>query len=97
MFELISLGVGAAAAAVSAVVGYTQTRGFVRRKLAFVDAVQKTPVPFLAGIGAAVVAMPVVALIPFVGGGTVLAFGVAVGAGVSSGVKDIRERRFLAR
>jgi hypothetical protein len=97
MFELVTFGIGAAVAAVSAVVGYTQSRGFVRSKLAFVDAVQKAPVPFLAGLGAAVVASPVAAVLPLIGGGTVLVFGVAVGAGVASGVKDIRERRFLAR
>jgi hypothetical protein len=88
---LISL----AAASAAAFFGYTQSRLFVRRKLRFVEAVQKGGIPILAGLAATLVAAPVVGIIPLVGGGVALAFGLSVGAGVASGVRDIRERRYL--
>ncbi|MDB4949675.1 MAG: hypothetical protein JWM27_2324 [Gemmatimonadetes bacterium] len=86
---LISL----AAAGASAFFGYTSTRGFVRRKLRFVEAVQKAGVPILAGIAATVAAAPVVGILPFVGAGVAIVFGASVGVGVASGVRDIRENR----
>jgi len=43
-----------------------------------------------AGLGAAMLASPVVALLPLVGGGTALAFGLSVGVGVVNGQRDIR-------
>ena len=88
MFELIGLVATVAVAAV----GYLQSRAFVRRRLAYVDAVQKPVTPVLAGAAAWLVAVPVVGILPFVGGITALAFGVSVGTGVASGVKDIRRR-----
>lgn len=92
MFELI----GFAATIAAAAFGYIQTRGFVRRRLAYVEAVHTGPAPILAGLGAAVIAMPLVALLPLVGGGTALLFGAGVGAGVASGSKDARRRRLGA-
>ncbi|HEY0020784.1 MAG TPA: hypothetical protein VGC13_31075 [Longimicrobium sp.] len=76
--------------------GYLQTRGFVRRKLAYVDAVHTGVAPVLAGAAAALVAMPVVGLLPLVGGGTALLFGAAVGLGVKAGARDTRSRRLVA-
>lgn len=76
--------------------GYLQTRGFVRRKLAYVDAVHTGIAPVIAGVGAAMVAMPVVGLLPLVGGGTALLFGAAVGLGVKAGARDTRSRRLVA-
>jgi hypothetical protein len=92
MFELIGF---AAAIAVGAF-GYIQSRGFVRRRLAYVEAVHRGPAPFIAGVGAAVLAMPLVALLPLIGGGTALLFGAGVGAGVAAGSKDARTRRLGA-
>lgn len=89
---MITLALAFAAAAF----GYLQTRSFVRRRLAYVDAVQKGSAPLLAGVVAAAVAMPVVALLPLVGGGTALLFGAGVGAGVSAGARDTRRRRLTA-
>ena len=86
MLELIALGMTAAAA----VIGFVGTRGFVRDRLRFVDAVQKGSAPWVAGIVAALVAVPVVALVPLVGIGTALIFGLSVGAGVAVGARDIR-------
>jgi hypothetical protein len=86
---LISL----AAAGAASFFGYTSSRGFVRRRLRGVDAVQKGGAPIVAGVAATVAAAPVVGILPFVGAGVAVAFGLAVGTGVSHGVHDIRERR----
>ena len=58
------------ATAVIATLAYAQTRSFVARRLRYVDAVQHTFAPVLCGIAAAVVAMPLVAIIPLLGLGT---------------------------
>jgi hypothetical protein len=89
---MITLAIAFAAAAF----GYLQTRGFVRRKLAYVDAVHTGIAPVIAGVAAAALAMPVAGLLPFIGGGTALLFGASVGAGVASGSKDARFRRIGA-
>ena len=64
--------------------GFVLSRNFVRRRLRYVDAIQKPVVPWLAGAAAAAVALPVAAL-PIVTVGTAVAFGVGVGRGVASG------------
>ena len=82
--ELIALG-----AAVTAFGGgFAWTRNFVRSKLRYVDAAHTRPVPWIVGIGAAVLAAPVVALLPIVGAGTAIALGVGAGLGVKSAQKD---------
>lgn len=88
MLEIIGLG----ATVVATAVGYIQSRSFVRTKLRFVDAVQKASAPVIAGVGAAVVAAPVVAILPVVGAGTAILFGLGVGTGVAAGARDIRRR-----
>jgi len=88
VFELIGLVATVAIAAL----GYFQTRSFVRRRLAYVDAVHNAAAPVVAGAGAWLVSLPIVALLPFVGAMTALLFGVGVGAGVAAGVKDLRRR-----
>jgi len=75
---------------VVAIVAYAQARAFVTRRLRYVDAVQKPFAPWLAGIGAAVIAMPLVGLLPLLGIGTALSFGFAIGAGVAAGARDVR-------
>jgi len=64
--------------------GFVVTRDFVRRKLRFVDAVQRPSAPLIAGAAAAVIALPIT-LLPIVTIGTVVAFGVGVAGGVASG------------
>jgi hypothetical protein len=86
MLELIGL----AATGVAAVVGYMQSRRFVRDRLRFVDAVQKPATPIVAGVAATAVALPVVGLLPLVGVGTALLFGAGVGTGVAHGARDVR-------
>lgn len=86
MFELIGL----AASAAATVVGYVGSRRFVRDRLRYVDAIQKGTAPVIAGVGAALLATPVVWILPLVGGGTALLLGVAVGAGTAAGARDVR-------
>ncbi len=69
---------------------YVKTRSFVRERLRFVEAAQKSAAPWAAGIGATLIAAPVVAVLPVVGGLTALAFGITVGAGVRSGQKQVK-------
>ena len=73
-----------AVTAAALVGGYILSRNFVRRKLRYVDAIQKPSAPLLAGIAAAAVVLPVAAL-PIVTVGTAVAFGVGVASGVASG------------
>ncbi|MFL5582769.1 MAG: hypothetical protein ACJ8AO_20585 [Gemmatimonadaceae bacterium] len=87
MFGLIALGATVAVA----LIGYFQSRRFVRERLRFVDAVvQGRWAPFAAAAGAALIAWPVVALLPLVGTGTALLFGASVGIGVAHGSRDAR-------
>lgn len=87
MIELIVLGATLAGIAGS----YLGTRNFVRERLRYVDAVHRRSAPVLAGLAAAAVAAPVVWVLPVVGGGSALLFGVAVGAGVNAGRKAHKE------
>lgn len=89
MFELIILLVLAAVP----LGAFAFTRRFVRERLRYVDAVQKKRAAVLAGGVAAIVAVPVVALLPVVGAGTALLFGGGVGFGVYKGARDARGSR----
>ena len=80
---IIGLLVGAAAL----VGGFVFTRGFVRRRLRYVDAIQKPAAPWIAGAVATAVALPITAL-PVITLGTAIAFGVGVAGGVASGRKE---------
>jgi hypothetical protein len=84
MFEIIGL---VATGAVS-IWGYVQARRYVRGRLRFVDVVQKPMAPVVAGAAAAVVAAPVVWLLPLVGAGTAILFGAGVGLGTHHGQRD---------
>jgi len=77
---LLWLGVTAAAL----IGGYVLSRNFVRRRLRYVDALQKPSAPLIAGVAAAAVVLPIAAL-PIITVGTAVAFGVGVASGVASG------------
>jgi hypothetical protein len=64
--------------------GFLMSRDFVRRRLRYVDAVQKPSAPLIAGAAAAAIALPIAAL-PIITVGTAVAFGVGVASGVASG------------
>ncbi len=86
MLGLIGISVAVAAA----ILGYMSSRRFVRTRLRYVDAAQRWTAPLLAGLGAAVLATPVTWVLPLVGGGSALLFGMAVGTGVAHGARDVK-------
>ena len=88
VFEFIGL-IAAGAASIG---GYLQSRYFVRRRLTYLDMIHKPGAAIVAGAGAAVVAMPIVWLLPLVGTGTAILFGAGVGTGVAAGARDVRKR-----
>lgn len=71
-------------------IGYGGARRFVRGRLRYVESAQKLGTALVAGLAAAVVAAPVVWLLPLVTGGTAIAFGAAVAFGVRAGAADIK-------
>lgn len=86
MLELILL-----IAKVALVLGvFAAARRFVRDRLRFVDAVHSKLTPWIAGAAAALVAIPIAAVLPFVGVWTAVGVGAGVGLGVASGAKDVR-------
>ncbi len=87
MFEII----GMVAAAGAGLAGYVTSKDFTQRKLRFVDAAHRPGVPIIAGVAAAVVAAPIVWVLPIVGAGTAL----LLGAGVALGVKTAQRNRNL--
>lgn len=93
---MLTLLIAIAASILVATLGYREARNFTRRRLRFVDAVQSPMAPFIAGTGAALLGALVAALLPVVGIGTALSFGIAVGMGVSSGAKDAKKGYYLA-
>jgi hypothetical protein len=72
--------------------GFVLSQRFVENRLRFVDAVQRPYAPLIAGLVAAVIAWPIVGLLPIIGTGTAILFGVSVFAGVASGAREIRRR-----
>ena len=86
MFALLAFALSTAAA----IIGFTQAKDFVSRRLRYVDAARSPLAPLVAGAGAALVAMPIVWLLPFVTGVSAVAFGISVGLGVAAGNKEVR-------
>lgn len=80
---MLWLLVTAAAAGAS----FVATRSFVKRRLRFVDAIQKPAAPLIAGAVATAVALPVAAL-PIITVTTAVLVGAGVAAGVASGRRD---------
>ncbi len=72
--------------------GFAWTKGFVRNRLRFVDAVHTRPAPWIAGGVAALIATPFT-LLPVITGLTAVALGVGVGLGVRVAQRD----RYLPR
>jgi hypothetical protein len=71
-------------------VAFNGVRRFVRQRLRFVDAAHRKLAPWIAGVGAAVVTAPVVALVPLLGTGFAISLGLAVGLGVHAGSRDVQ-------
>lgn len=90
MFGFIGGIIGMAIGVFVGLTAFGFAREYVRTRLRFVDAVRHPLAPWLAGGAVMLVATPVVALLPIVGGGTALIAGAATGFGTASGVKAIR-------
>jgi hypothetical protein len=88
---MISLLISFAIATVVAIVLHGSTRRFVRNRLRYVDAVQKSIAPWAAGGAVFLAGSAVVGLLPIVGVGTALTAAFAVGSGVAAGARDIRQ------
>lgn len=69
--------------------GYGATRRFVRDRLRYVDAAHAPIAAIIAGVGAAVLFLPLTWL-PLIGGGTAVAFGLGVGLGARAGQSDVK-------
>ena len=87
MVELIVAGV-------LGVASHLKSRDFVQRRLRYTDLVEKPAIGVIAGVATALVAAPLVAVLPFVGATTALAVGVGVGTGVSLGASKSRDGSF---
>ncbi len=87
MFFIISFVL----ATVIAMVLHGTTRRFVRNRLRYVDAIQKSLAPFVAGGAAFALGAVLVPFLPLVGIGTALTAGLAVGTGVAAGARDIKQ------
>jgi hypothetical protein len=92
MFFLLKLALSFGIAFAAALIGFVVSRRFVENRLRYVDAVQSPFAAFMAGGVATLIALPVVAILPFVGLGTAIVFGVGVFTGVASGAREIRRR-----
>ncbi len=85
MFELISLGIAVA----GSVFAFGFARGFVRRRLRFVDAAKSPVAPLIAGGLAMVIALPLT-ILPLITGLTAALLGIGAGLGTASGIKALR-------
>jgi hypothetical protein len=86
MFTMIAFAI----AAVAAVFGYSAARKFVRDRLRFVEGAHKPAAPVIAGIGAYLIALVVVGLLPIVGWGTAAAFALSVAFGTAAGSRQVK-------
>ena len=84
ILTLISIAISLAVTAF----GFAVARRYVRDRLKFVDGVHTMKAPIIAGLIGWAVFMPLT-LLPFVGLGTAIVFGLSVGLGVRAGAKDI--------
>lgn len=77
----------------SGILAFGFARGFVRRRLRFVDAVRSPVAPVLAAVGAAILIMPLT-MLPLVNivisGVTAAVVGLGAGLGTRSGVKALQ-------
>jgi UDP-N-acetylmuramyl pentapeptide phosphotransferase/UDP-N-acetylglucosamine-1-phosphate transferase len=77
-------------AVVAAIFGYGAAKKFVRDRLRFVEGAHKPTTPVIAGIGAYLVAMVAVGLLPIVGIGTAITFALSVALGAAAGSREVK-------
>ena len=85
--ELIPIGIAGAAG----IFGHIKSRKFVRRRLRYTSWVEKPYLGVVAGVAAAIIAAPLVGVLPIVGASTALIFGAGVGTGVSMGAREAQD------
>ena len=85
LFTLLSIGISLAVTTF----GFMAARKYVRERLKFVDVVHTMKAPIIGGLLGWAVFMPLT-LLPFIGLGTAIVFGLSVGLGVRAGAKDIK-------
>ena len=85
MIQIISLAI----ALTAAVFSFGFARGFVRRRLRFVDAIRSPLAPIIAGGIGLAVALPLT-ILPLVTGFTAAVVGLGAGLGTASGIKALR-------
>jgi len=78
-----------AVAATSGVLAFGFARGFIRRRLRFVDSARSSLVPWIVGGVGLLVAAPFT-LLPLISGTTVAVVGLGAGLGARSGVAALR-------
>lgn len=88
---MFSMLIGFAVAVLLATFLVRTSRRFVRTRLRYVDGVQRTLAPWMAGGAVFLLGWMLAPLLPFFGVGTALTAGLAVGTGVAAGARDIRE------
>ncbi len=92
MLDTIAWVVMATGTGAATLWGYLKSRRFVRERLRFVGAAHTPAAPFVAGSLAALIAIPVVSIVPIIGIPTALIFGIGIGAGVHHGSRDNRKQ-----
>lgn len=85
MFGFIALALTIGAG----IIGFSFAREYQLRRLRFVDGTRSPAWPWIAGLVAAVIFSPL-ALLPLIGTGTAVVFGLGTGLGAASGVKALR-------
>jgi hypothetical protein len=85
LFNIVAIAI----TVVGGVLAFGFARGFVRRRLRFVDAARSPITPFIAGGIGLLVAAPFT-LLPLITGATVAVVGLGAGLGAKSGVSAIR-------
>lgn len=89
MLDMIWTALAITVTVMGGVLAFGFARGFIRRRLRFVDAVRSPLTPYVAGGIALLVAAPFT-LLPLVTGATVAVVGLGAGLGAKSGVTAIR-------
>lgn len=70
--------------------GFVLARNFVVNRLRFVDAARSPFFPWVAGLAAALLAWPVVVVLPLLTTVTAAIFGLGTGLGTRSGVRELK-------
>jgi hypothetical protein len=70
--------------------GYSTARRFVRERLRYVESALSPGAAIMVGLIAAIVAYPIAWIIPLIGPGTALVFGLGTGLGARAGAVDVK-------